>query len=231
MSAYYKKRLFDLLITIPLIIVTIPIQIIIYIIILIGLKENPIFIQERGMTISNFRFRIIKFRTIKSSQLKKVNPNLPKNNFLCSCVNFQFNKITGWLRRKGLDEIPQLYNILFGQMSLVGPRPLMKQELLIMKNEYPDYNERRNSFRSRPGLTGVWQIFGNRILGIKNLIELDSFYEMNGSLKMDFKILLITFLITTIVKKSHINFFRLIFSNKIIPNSVFQIANQSFSKI
>lgn len=231
MSDYYKKRLFDLLITIPLIIVTIPIQIIIYIIILIGLKENPIFIQERGMTISNFRFRIIKFRTIKSSQLKKVNSNLPKNNFLCSSVNFQFNKITGWLRRKGLDEIPQLYNILFGQMSLVGPRPLMKQELLIMKNEYPDYNERRNSFRSRPGLTGVWQIFGNRILGIKNLIELDSFYEMNGSLKMDFKILLITFLITTIVKKSHINFFRLIFSNKIIPNSVFQIANQSFSKI
>lgn len=226
-----KKRLFDLLISILLIIITLPVQIFIFFIILIVLKENPIFIQERGLTLNSSRFRIIKFRTINSSQNNRLNSVQRNAKLLFSSQHFRFNKIICWLRKFGLDEIPQLYNILSGDMSLVGPRPLIIDELLIMKNEYPGYYEIRDSFRCKPGLTGIWQIFGDKNLGIKNLIELDSLYEMKSSIKMDIAILLITLLVFTFLQKAGKYFFRQLLFDKLFPDKPATVASHSLIKI
>lgn len=226
-----KKRLLDLMISVFLIIITLPVQIYICFIILIVLRENPIFFQERGITLNSFRFRIIKFRTIQSSQQKRLSLIRTNKRFLLSSLDFRFDKIMGWLRKTGLDEIPQLYNILFGDMSLVGPRPLMLDELQIMKKEYPGYNEIRDSLGCKPGLTGIWQIFGDRNLGIKNLIELDSFYEINRSIKMDIAVLIITFIVVTLKTKSNKFFFQHLLLNRFFNESPATVTSQSLIKI
>ena len=99
-----------------------------------------------------------------------------------------------WLRKSGLDEILQIFNVLKGEMSLVGPRPLLLREFNLMKKENPDLYKRREKINSLPGITGYWQIYGERERGAKNLVELDEFYDRNKSLLLDLKIILKTFL-------------------------------------
>jgi len=64
--------------------------------------------------------------------------------------NLGINRFTDWIRRTGLDELPQLYNVLLGQMNFIGPRPLMVQELLMMNHEYPYYNKKRKISTPNP---------------------------------------------------------------------------------
>jgi lipopolysaccharide/colanic/teichoic acid biosynthesis glycosyltransferase len=99
------------------------------------------------------------------------------------------------LRKTGLDELPQIFNVLKGEMSLVGPRPLMISDLEVLKNKYPNYYHVRNLISVKPGITGMWQVFGNRNEGIENLIDLDLFYDEQTSLSVDLRILLNTVLL------------------------------------
>lgn len=218
MSTDRKKRIFDFIASLILIIVTLPVQIAVYLITFITLKENPLFIQERGVTLEKFRFRMVKFRTLKNSDRFETNKIINKQNFLLSDDNSIGNAISKFFRSTGLDELPQLFNVLTGKMSLVGPRPLMIEELLFLKNEFPEMYNRRNMMKSLPGLTGVWQIFGDRNYGVQNLIELDSFYESNKSFLLDLRILYYTFEIMTHAKNStsilsRLNLFEKIFTS------------------
>src|ERR1035437_5041421 len=135
---YFLKRVGDVLLSIFFIIATLPLQLLFALILFIELRENPIFLQERGLTLSKNRFKIIKFRTIRSSQLnihsKLVNS---KSIFLISRLTFSISSFARWMRKSGFDELPQIYNVIAGQMSLVGPRPLTLQDLEILKNEFP----------------------------------------------------------------------------------------------
>lgn len=93
-----------------------------------------------------------------------------------------------WLRRLSLDEIPQLFNILLGQMNFIGPRPLLPQYL-------EHYNsEQRKRHRLRPGLTGWAQVNGRYELTWKQQFELDVWYVENKSFRLDLKILMVTFI-------------------------------------
>ncbi len=183
------KRLFDIIFSTIFIIVSLPVQIIVFVFLLIDLKEFPIFIQERGITLEKFRFKIFKFKTI---------PTLPslvtehKVFFKPRLAKF-ISPFSKFLRLSGLDEIPQLYNVLIGNMSLVGPRPLMLSDIEIIKKESKKEYAIRESFNSKPGLTGLWQLFGNRDEGIQNMIELEKLYEINKSTLFDLKILGFTF--------------------------------------
>lgn len=215
-----KKRIFDFFASLILIIVTLPLQIIIYLVIFIIQKDNPLFIQERGLTLEKFRFRMIKFRTLKNSNKLDSNKVINKQNFLISDYNSNNKSLSKFFRSTGLDELPQLFNVLTGKMSLVGPRPLMIDELLFLKNEFPEMYNRRNSMKSLPGLTGVWQILGDRNYGAKNLIELDSFYDNNKSILLDLKILYYTFVIMTHAKNSTSISSRLNLFEKIITTSI-----------
>ncbi|MEO0079589.1 MAG: sugar transferase, partial [candidate division WOR-3 bacterium] len=90
------------------------------------------------------------------------------------------------LRRLSLDELPQLWNVLRGEMALVGPRPYLPRE----SNQIGEYFE--TIVRVRPGITGLWQVSGRAMLPFKERLVLDEYYIRNWSLWMDFSILLRT---------------------------------------
>jgi lipopolysaccharide/colanic/teichoic acid biosynthesis glycosyltransferase len=91
-----------------------------------------------------------------------------------------------WLRKTSLDELPQLFNILLGDMSWVGPRPPVPSEVA----QYTDWHLRR--LEITPGLTGLWQVSGRSDLSFDEMVKLDLFYAENWSLAFDIKIILMT---------------------------------------
>ena len=92
-------------------------------------------------------------------------------------------RVGGWLRRTSLDELPQLCNVLRGQMSLVGPRPVLPWEAELFGEAY------RRRFAVKPGLTGLWQVSGRSDLAFDERIELDLEYIDNWSLARDFQLI------------------------------------------
>ncbi len=197
------KRVGDILLSGVFIIISFPVQLLIFLLLYVDLKEFPIFVQSRGLTLEKGQFRIIKFKTIKT--LPK---NISEHNaFLKPRLSKYISKFCKFLRVTGLDEIPQLYNVLSGKMALVGPRPLMLSDLELIKKDFPEQYFVRNSLNSKPGLTGLWQLFGHREEGITNLIELDKLYEINKSLRLDLKLLRFTFAAILFRKNSDAIFF------------------------
>lgn len=185
------KRLFDILLSIILTPIIIPIIIVLAIILILINKQSPFLIQERGITLEKFRLKIFKLRTIKDLHTHKYTTN-NKNIFFKSFHQVNISRFGSLLRRTGLDELPQVFNVLIGNMSFVGPRPFMISDLKLLKRNDKEYYKLRNNFNSRPGITGLWQIFCNREEGAQNLIALEIIYEEMKSTKFDIKILLYT---------------------------------------
>jgi len=139
-------------------------------------QKRVFFFQQR----SGFQMR--KFRLIKFSTLRDAAPGVPEEADQKSRLTIS-GRI---LRRFSFDEIPQLFNVLGGSMSLVGPRPLI--------TDYDDlYSESdKVRFQVKPGITGWAQIHGRNSIGWKERFELDRWYVANRSMILDFKILLKT---------------------------------------
>ena len=97
-----------------------------------------------------------------------------------------------FLRRTGLDELPQLINVMKGDMSIIGPRPFDLHDLGILAKADRHLNERRKNLPVRPGITGLWQLYGKRKHGSKNLIALDEEYVLSLSFALDIRIMLET---------------------------------------
>lgn len=232
------KRILDILFAVILITITFPFQIVIGIVLLISLKENPFFLQTRGITQNKFRFTIFKFRTISSKEVKTEQHHNAKDIFLLPNLAVNLNGFEKWLRKTGLDELPQIYNVLIGQMSFIGPRPLMIQDLEILKNEFPNYYKLREKISAKPGISGVWQIIGDRTQGVENLIGLDIFYDENISFNLDMNIFLVTISLIILAKNSdaivtRINFISKFFSSSIAKFRVFNkevLLNMNTSK-
>lgn len=172
------KRVIDLIISVLCLIIVSPIFLFTSIFLLISLKGNPFFIQRRPGKNEKI-FKIIKFRTMLNTRDNYGNL-LPDNERL-----FSFGKI---VRKLSLDEIPQLINVILGQMSLIGPRPLLISYL-------PLYNSTQKKRHSvRPGITGWAQINGRNELTWAQKFELDIFYIENLTFVFDLKILYLTIL-------------------------------------
>ncbi len=199
---FMVKRFFDVSLALMLLVLMFPLTIFFSIILFFELGEFPLFIQERGLTLEKHRFKIFKLKTIKteSGHQSKLTDN--NNIFLKPFLSEKITPFAKWLRRTGLDEIPQFINVLMGQMSIVGPRPLMIHDLEILKKDFPEFYEERNKLKSKPGITGLWQLFGNRNEGVANLTYLDYLYEKYSSLKLDLILLLHTFPVVTAAKNS-----------------------------
>lgn len=165
--AQFQKRIFDLGIGIILLLISLPIQIIIMLTILIFCFQNPFFVQIRAGK-NNVPFKCIKFRTMRG---KMKNPGENES--------YRITAIGKYLRLTGLDELPQLWNVLFGTMSLVGPRPT----LLSQTQKYNAYQQQRLSIK--PGITGLAQIKGRNRLSWQERIEYDIEYIRRWSLKLD----------------------------------------------
>lgn len=193
------KRVIDFLLGIIILLIVFPFMIITAIILLVIFRSIPIVFQERGITVENRPFNIYKFKTIK--------PNF--ENYIGKDENILYKRqLSGyvppfckWLRKSGLDELPQLLNVLKGEMSLIGPRPLMIRDLEILRDKYPEYYRKRKSIKAKPGITGLWQVYGDRSRGIENFIRLDIEYNENVSIWLDIEILLAT--LPLVIKGKH----------------------------
>lgn len=177
------KRTFDICVSFALMILLFPLGLILAAVIWFETGLNPVFTQRRGITLGSGMFRIFKLRTMYKIPEDEQCPDnsITEKRWLENYVT----PAGKWLRKTGLDEFPQLLNIFLGDMSFVGPRPLQESDLMLLKNNYPELYKKRAAIKSNPGITGYWQIFGDRSGGAKNLVELDLYYEERKSLLMD----------------------------------------------
>ena len=186
------KRLFDLGLSSLILLLGLPVWLLISFFVHIY-DKGPVFYRQKRVGKNGRSFYMWKFRTMvvgAEKQLKNF-----KNNSITHQQHFKLKKdprITGpgkILRRFSLDEFPQLFNVLKGDMSLVGPRPALHSEV----DNYHINHMRRLSIK--PGITGLWQVSGRNDLEEKTWLELDLRYIDEWSLLLDFKIILKTILV------------------------------------
>lgn len=179
------KRLFDLIISFLAIIILLPIFIIISLAIKISDGGSVIFKQERTGK-NNVPFTLYKFRTMK------INVN-PFGKTPCSQNDHRFIKCGRFLREYSLDEIPQLFNVLKGEMSIVSPRPLFISQI----SELSEHHKKR--LLVKPGITGLSQIYYRSSLISKESLDMEVEYTEKQNILLDIKIILMT--IATVVRK------------------------------
>jgi undecaprenyl phosphate N,N'-diacetylbacillosamine 1-phosphate transferase len=187
MCSLYCKRIFDIIISIALLAFLSPILIVIVIMLSISNQGHAFFSQMRTGKHAEL-FKELKFRSMnckRDSQGKL----LPDNQRLTKAGIF--------LRNTSLDELPQLINVIIGDMSLVGPRPLMEDYLPL----YSDFQNRRHDVL--PGITGWVQINGRNAIGWSKKFEYDIWYVDNQSFRVDLKVLFMTF--TKVWRRDGIN--------------------------
>jgi len=179
------KRAFDFTVSLLLLIILFPVFIAIAIAIKLDSPGPVFFIQERVGKDGKI-FKIIKFRTMYKDVPKfALSPRSPGDPRVTRVGNF--------LRKWSLDELPQLINVLKGEMSLVGPRPEMPQ----LVDEYEPWQRER--LKVKPGMTGLWQILGRKDLPLEKNIQYDLIYVKNRSFLLDLIIILKT--IPVIIKR------------------------------
>ncbi len=176
----------DLVLSIVLMILISPIFVIITVILAAIHRGSPFFIQNRALVLERNIFRIYKFKTFsfQNHKISTTDEVFRKKSFTKSV-----NVFCALLRKTGLDEIPQLLNVLLGDMSFIGPRPFSLTDLEIIKSEFPALYKTRVGLQAQPGISGLWQIKGDREQGIQNLIELELEYVKNQSLITDLTIM------------------------------------------
>ncbi len=181
------KRMADFTISLLAVIILSPIFILVYLLSLIFLGGNPIFKQYRpgrkGKIFAFYKFRSMTNKKDKDGYL------LPDKE-----------RMTWWgtlLRKTSIDELPQLFNILKGDMSIVGPRPRMVEECVFLKEDQMD------RFTVRPGITGWAQVNGRNSITFDRVVELDKEYVEKVSLGLDIKILFMT--VGCVFKRKNIN--------------------------
>lgn len=183
----FFKRLLDFILSLLAIVILCPIMIILSLLVRINLGSPIIYKQERpGM--NEKIFTLFKFRTMRDAEDSEGNP-LPDAD--------RMTKFGTKLRSSSLDELPELFNILLGDMAIVGPRPLLVRYL-------PLYSERhRHRHDVRPGLTGLAQVNGRNSLTWESKFDMDIDYVNNITFTNDFSIVLKT--VKTIVKHDGIS--------------------------
>ncbi|NLN80240.1 MAG: sugar transferase [Erysipelotrichia bacterium] len=173
------KRSMDIILSGFAILFFLPLFIIVAILIKLTSKGPIFFIQERVGKNKKI-FKIIKFRTMKVDA-----PEIPPNKLTKGEQRAMLTSIGYFLRKTSIDELPQIFNIFVGHMSIIGPRPPAAKNENDIILERDKYDPSPNNLR--PGLTGHAQVSG-RMHEVKQKAELDGFYAKNFSFKLDFKI-------------------------------------------
>lgn len=187
MYAKYIKRILDFVLSLMALIVLSPLLVILIILGAVFMRGNPFFTQARPGKDEKI-FKLIKFRTMdnRSDKDGKLLPD-----------DVRLNKYGRILRSTSLDELPELINILIGDMSIVGPRPLLVKYL-------PRYNEeQRHRHDVRPGLTGYAQAHGRNAVTWEEKFKMDVWYTRNISFITDVKVIIDT--IKVVLKRDGIS--------------------------
>jgi exopolysaccharide production protein ExoY len=157
-------------------------------------SPGPIFYRQKRVGVGGRHFRIWKFRTMKLSADTQTHERYFQELMRSDCPMTKLDAhgdprlapFGRFLRASGLDELPQIFNVLFGEMSLVGPRPCLP-------NEFAHYEPwQRERVNGLPGLTGYWQVNGKNKTTFNEMVAMDLFYLKNLSILLDLKIMLKT---------------------------------------
>lgn len=192
-SARIAKRSLDLLLALPILLTLIPI----FVLIAIAIKltsRGPVFYCHTRYGHNGRTFKALKFRTMVQngdSVLKEHFQKYPADLTAWQCNQKlrrdpRVTKIGNFLRRYSLDELPQVINVLLGEMSLVGPRPIVASEIEKYGRGYGLYT------RVRPGITGLWQVSGRNNTTYQERVGFDEYYVRNWSIWLDTYILIRT---------------------------------------
>jgi lipopolysaccharide/colanic/teichoic acid biosynthesis glycosyltransferase len=153
-------------------------------------SSGPVFFRQRRIGRHGETFSMLKYRSMvdNAEDIKSTlhDRNEAKGGLFKITNDPRITRVGGFLRRTSLDELPQLLNVLAGSMSLVGPRPLIIDEDALIEG----WQRRRLSVK--PGMTGMWQIFGSSRIPMDEMVKIDYLYGANWSLWLDLKILLRT---------------------------------------
>jgi len=187
MYAKFFKRIIDFILALVGIVILSPLLLVLTILGAVFMGGNPFFTQERP-GLNEKIFKLIKFRTMDNR--KDADGNLLPDEV-------RLNKYGRFLRASSLDELPELFNILVGQMAIIGPRPLLVRYL-------PRYNEQqRHRHDVRPGLTGYAQAHGRNSVTWEEKFAMDVWYVNNVSLAVDLQIIVDT--VKTVIKRDGIS--------------------------
>ena len=201
---FFFKRLMDLIFSFFGLILTAPLFLIIALAIKVESK-GPVFADTPQRVGRNGRvFKMYKFRSMlkgshnllrKSLKLKKLYEKYKRGNFkIRTDEDPRITKVGRFIRKTSLDELPQLLNILRGEMSLVGPRAFHTDELSEQQKRFPKTkNFVEKLLTVKPGLTGPWQVSGRGAIDFPERVKLDAEYSFKKSVLTDFKIFLKTF--------------------------------------
>lgn len=177
-KSYFLKRIFDVLFSSIIFTLILPFLILISIVIVI-FDPGPIFFKQKRVGLFEQSFIIYKFRSMPQGST-----NLPSNEI----SNIKLSPIGSFIRRLNIDELPQLINIIRGEMSIVGPRPS-----LIMQKDLIDIRKKNLSLNLRPGLTGLAQIKSFDGMSVEEKAYFDGIYYKKISFIFDLLIILKTF--------------------------------------
>ena len=185
----FFKRLFDIAIALVGMIVLVIVTIILATFYSFGKNKGRIFFSQERIGLNGKTFKIYKYRSMveNAEEILKRNPKLYQkyieNSYkLLPEEDPRMTRLGRFIRKHSIDEIPQFINILKGDMSFIGPRPVIAEELL-------QYGERAPKFLSvKPGATGWWQVSGRSEVGYPERCDVELYYVDNCSLKLDMKI-------------------------------------------
>ncbi|GHO84327.1 sugar transferase [Dictyobacter formicarum] len=163
-------------------------------------SEGPIFFRQKRIGQNGVEFEMLKFRSmyVNSDQMahrekilqymngQKLNEDSTGKMMYKDVQDPRITKIGRFIRKTSLDELPQFWNVLIGQMSLVGPRPPLPYEVEL----YTSHEWLR--MIGRPGLTGTWQVFGRSRVTFQNMVEMDIEYLKKQSIWLDLKLIFLT---------------------------------------
>ncbi|MBN1840644.1 MAG: exopolysaccharide biosynthesis polyprenyl glycosylphosphotransferase [Campylobacterales bacterium] len=192
----YLKRGFDIVVSLVALFMASPFLIWLYSIVYVSTKGHPIFSHDR-IGFGGKKFKVYKFRTMFIDADERLEELLEtceeskeewERDFKLK-NDPRITKIGHFLRRTSLDELPQLVNVLKGEMSLVGPRPIVEKEI----EKYGEYFEYFTAVT--PGITGLWQVSGRNDIEYDERVQLDVWYVRNWSIELDVQILIKTVLV------------------------------------
>ena len=204
-AAYmFTKRCIDIVGSVIGLLILLPIIVVLKIIYMFGENKGPLLLKQNRIGKNGQVFKIYKFRSMVVNAEERLKANqalyrkyLANNYKLEPEEDPRITKIGMFLRKSSIDEIPQFINVLKGEMSLVGPRPVVEEEL-------KEYGSKTPIFLSvKPGVTGYWQVSGRSDVGYPERVDVELYYVYNQSFMLDIKIIFKTIWIVLLKKGAY----------------------------
>lgn len=200
-SYLFVKRLFDIIVSLIGLLLILPVALIIKISYMLNKDFNSIFYTQKRIGLNGEEFKFYKFRSMVPNADKVleeilkdpiIEENYKKNMKLDN--DSRITKVGHFIRKYSIDELPQLLNVLNNTMSIIGNRPYLPREKVDIGDYYNDI------VKTKPGITGYWQVSGRSNIDFHDRCKLESFYSNNRSLLLDIKIFFQTFSVVLLKK-------------------------------